>query len=72
MDAPDPEHVVGVRKKPVIVGVVVVLNVVVVNFRADKDMVPDVVTDTAGEVLHEVIGAAVVDATLEQRWALVE
>ena len=43
----------------------VILDVVVVNLRADKDVVPNVVADAAAEIFHEVITAAVVDAPAE-------
>src|SRR5580693_2976128 len=36
---------------------------VVVDLRADKHVVPDVIADTTAEVLHEVIGAFVVGHT---------
>ncbi len=39
----------------------IVLNVVVVNLWADKDVVPNVVADAAAEVFHEVVAAGVVD-----------
>jgi len=50
------EYVVGAKD------VGVVLNVVVVNLRADKEMVPDVVAETGTEILHEVVTGGVVDA----------
>jgi hypothetical protein len=52
------EDVVGVELK-------VILNVVVVNFGADKDVrdaVPNVVADTTAELFHEVIAANVAGA----------
>src|SRR5580700_8833780 len=56
---PDPDCVVGVEE-PVIVGVVVVLDVVVVKLGADEDMAPNVEAYACAEMLHEVIGAGVV------------
>lgn len=41
----------------------VVLNMVVVNFGANKEMVPDVIAETGAKILHEVIAGGVVDAT---------
>ena len=53
----DAEYVVGAKN------VGVILNVVVVNLGADKEMVPDVIAETGAEILHEVITGGVVDAT---------
>ena len=35
----------------------IVLNTVVVNFRPDKELAPEIVADATTEVLHEVIAA---------------
>ena len=56
--AADTEDVVGVELD-------VILDVVVVNLGADKEVVPNVVAQTAAEVFHEVITAAVIDAATE-------
>jgi hypothetical protein len=57
----DSEHIVGVERA-VILGVVVILDVVVLNLGTDKGVVPDVIAETGADVLHEVIAAGVVDA----------
>lgn len=41
------------------------MDVVVMHLRADKHMMPDVITDAAAQVFHEVVAAHVVDATAE-------
>ena len=53
--AADTEEVIGPE-------FYVVLNVIVVNFRAHKKIVPNVVADAATDMLHEVIAAGVVNA----------
>jgi hypothetical protein len=54
----DSEHVAGAEA--VVLDVGVVLDVIVVNLGTDKKVVPGVIADAAGEMLHEVIGADIV------------
>jgi len=52
----DSEHVVGVELH-------IVLDVVVVKFGPEKEVVPKVVANTGAKVFHEVIAARVVNAS---------
>src|SRR5580704_6473072 len=63
--SPDPERFVGAEgvSGAACLGVVVILDVVVVNLRTDKNMAPDVKANAASDVRHEVVGADVVDTT---------
>lgn len=59
----DAEDIVGAEASRIDVGVA--LDVVVVNLGAYEDMVPNVIAETEAQVLHEVMGAGVVDASAE-------
>jgi hypothetical protein len=53
----DAEDVRGVE----LIGIV--LDVIVADFGAHKEMMPDVVANAGAKILHEMIAAGVIDAT---------
>ncbi len=56
----DAGHEVGVEASGHVIGVAV--DVVDIRLGTDKDIAPKIIAETTGEMLHEVIGAGVVDA----------
>ena len=59
----DAKHIVAAEAAGVHrICVTVTVDVIVVNLGTDKNVVPEVVTDTGAQVLHEFVLAGVVDA----------
>jgi len=57
----DAEDVIGIE-------LLIVLNMVVANFRAHKKVAPKVIANAGAQIFHEVVGVGEVNAT--DRWVI--